>query len=77
MEDKTYIFSRHPGFLDDYVLGESSCTLQRVKDVEALCDDRVKEWIQKNKIELVNQRDALYGLREYQNHLKAMWEAPF
>lgn len=77
VEDKTYIFSRHPGFLDDYVLGESSCTLQRVKDVEALCDDRVKEWIQKNKIELVNQRDALYGLREYQNQLKAMWEAPF
>ena len=64
------MFSRHPGFLDDYVLAESSCTLPRVKDVEALCDERVIQWIIDNRIELVNHRDALYGTNEYQEHLK-------
>ena len=69
-EDKIAMFSRHPGFLDDYVLAESSCTLPRVKDVEALCDERVIQWIIDNRIELVNHRDALYGTNEYQEHLK-------
>ncbi len=64
--------SQHPGFLDDYVLAESSCTIPRVKDVEALCCDELKDWIIANKIELINHRDALYGSNEYQDHLKAI-----
>lgn len=71
-EDKIYMFSRHPGFLDDYVLAESSCTIPRVKDVEMLCDPRVKKWIIDNKIELINHRDALYGTNEYQEYLKSI-----
>lgn len=69
-DDKIYMFSRHPGFLDDYVLAESSCTIPRVRDVEALCDPRVKQWIIDNRIELINHRDALLGTNEYQQHLK-------
>ncbi len=62
--------SQHPGYLDDYVLSDNSCTIPRVKDVEALCSDEVKDWIRANKIELINHRDALYGTSEYQNHLR-------
>lgn len=72
IEDRIWLRSQHPGFLDDYVLAESSCTIPRVRDVEALCDPRVKAWIKENHIELVNTRDALYGTHEYQNHLKAI-----
>jgi chitin disaccharide deacetylase len=43
--------------------------LARPADAEALCSDRLKNWIRQNRVELVNFRDALYGTREYQNHL--------
>jgi predicted glycoside hydrolase/deacetylase ChbG (UPF0249 family) len=70
--DKTFMFSRHPGYLDDYVMAESSVTIPRVKDVEALCDPRLRAFIKENRIELINHRDALYGTHEYQNHLKSI-----
>jgi predicted glycoside hydrolase/deacetylase ChbG (UPF0249 family) len=71
--------SWHPGYVDYYVyrLGErvnrpraQQFVVGRVQDVESLCDVRLKNWIKENHIELVNTRDALYGTREYQNHLK-------
>ena len=71
-DTKTMLRSQHPGFLDDYVLAESSCTIPRVKDVYALTCPEMKNWIRENKIELVNGRDALYGTCEYQQHLKAI-----
>jgi predicted glycoside hydrolase/deacetylase ChbG (UPF0249 family) len=71
-DDRIYFRALHPGFLDDYVIAESSCTVQRVKDVEAFCDERLKQWIRENDIELVNFRDVLYGTNEYQNHLRAI-----
>lgn len=71
----------HPGYVDYYVyrLGERAnrararqFVVGRTQDVAALCDARLKAWIRNNRIELVNQRDALYGTREYQNHLAAI-----
>lgn len=71
--------SWHPGYVDYYVyrLGERAnraraqqFVVGRTQDVAALCDIRLKNWIKENRIELVNTRDALYGSREYQNHLK-------
>ena len=38
--------------------------------MHALCSSELREWVEKNNIELVNFRDALYGTKEYQNHLK-------
>jgi hypothetical protein len=35
-----------------------------------MCDPRLKQWIKENRVELINQRDALYGTHEYQQHLK-------
>jgi predicted glycoside hydrolase/deacetylase ChbG (UPF0249 family) len=71
----------HPGYVDYYVyrLGErvnraraQQFVVGRTQDVSALCDPRLKNWIKQNRIELVNQRDALYGTREYQNHLESI-----
>jgi hypothetical protein len=69
----------HPGYVDYYVyrLGErvnraraQQFVVGRTQDVAALCDVRLKNWIKENRIELINFRDALYGTREYQNHLR-------
>lgn len=68
--DKILVRSQHPGYLDDRILQESSCTIQRVKDVTILCSDELKQWIRENNVELINLRDALYGTSEYQNHLR-------
>ena len=71
----------HPGYIDYYTyrLGErvnraraQQFVVGRVQDSEAMQDQRLKNWIKQNNIELVNFRDALYGSQEYQNHLKAV-----
>lgn len=68
--DKIFVRSQHPGYLDAQILQESSCTIQRVKDVTVLCSEELKKWIRDNNIELINVRDALYGTQEYQNYLR-------
>lgn len=70
LEKKVCITAWHPGFLDDHILKESSCAEARIVDMIALCSDDLKTWIRENHVELINYRDALYGTREYQNHLK-------
>ncbi len=79
--DYVYIQAWHPGYLDYYAyrLGErvararaQQFTLGRVQDVSALTDDRLRNWIKANNIELVNQRDALFGTTEFQDHLRAV-----
>ena len=78
-EDWTITKAWHPGYVDYYVyrLGErvnraraQQFVVGRTQDVAAMCDPRLKNWIKQNRIELVNFKDALYGTREYQNHLK-------
>ena len=60
----------HTGYLDDYILLESSATIHRVEELRGCVDDTVKQWIIDNKIELVNFRDILKGTNDYQEHLK-------
>lgn len=67
---QTVITAWHPGYLDPYVMAESSLQQPRVIDVAALTSDKLKQWIIDQKIELINHRDALYGTHEYQNHLR-------
>lgn len=71
--------SWHPGYLDymGYRDGEwmgrpraRHFTLARVQDVHALVSQELHDWIRDKGIELMNYRDALYGTREYQNHLR-------
>ncbi len=79
--DMVFVQAWHPGYVDYYTyrLGErvnraraQQFVVGRTQDVAALCDPRLKSWIKQNRIELVNQRDALYGTNEYQNHLKVV-----
>ena len=67
---KSFLISCHPGYLDDIVLAESRCNIHRVKELQGYLDPRVKNWIIENDLELVNQRDILFGTNEYQEHLR-------
>ena len=40
--------------------------------MEALYSQRLHDWFLDNNIELCNLRDALYGTRDYQNHLRSI-----
>jgi predicted glycoside hydrolase/deacetylase ChbG (UPF0249 family) len=65
----------HPMFVDDYIARDGgyfqfNMNRIRVMDVYYMCCQELKDWIKENKIELVNQRDALYGTCQYQNHLR-------
>jgi len=78
-KDDYVIFVWHPGFMDYYCyrLGDPSpmtrnFVLLRMLDVESLCSSELKNWIRDNRLELSNLHDALFGTRQYQNHLKAI-----
>lgn len=44
----------HPGWIDQFVLDNTSLTLQRCRDLVTVCDSRVRRWIEQNGIELVD-----------------------
>lgn len=44
----------HPGYLDAYLLDNTSLTLPRCRDLEVLCDPRVREWLRSHEIELAD-----------------------
>ncbi len=56
-EDMPNVFVCHPGYIDDYLLKNSSLTLNRAKEVAMLCDPAVKEWLDAHNVELVNYDD--------------------
>lgn len=49
----------HPGYLDQYLLDNTSLTLPRCRDLQTLCDPAVRRWLEEHEIELVNF-DAVY-----------------
>lgn len=49
----------HPGYVDQFVLDNTSLTLPRCRDLETLCDPRVRAWIEEQGVELVGY-SALY-----------------
>lgn len=75
-EDTIAVQFWHPGYLDyfnyregDYGPNAKYFTTIRIVDVHALTSPLLKAWIREHNIELINFRDALYGTRDYQNHL--------
>lgn len=72
--DNIWVRSQHPGWVCDFIWDDTwdICSITRCQDAEVLYSDELKSWIRENKVELINLRDALYGSREYQNHLKAV-----
>ena len=74
MDKEIVMLVLHPGFIDDYIATDGGIQFNmnrvRVLDVVFLCSQELRDWIKENKVELINQRDALYGTSEYQNHLR-------
>ncbi len=73
-DDKIFVRSQHPGYVDARIWEDTAdiCSITRCKDTEVLCSARLHAWIRDSHVELMNLRDALYGSREYQNHLAAV-----
>lgn len=51
------MFVCHPGYLDAYILKKSSLTVPRAMEVEMLCSDETKRFIEEQEIELVTYDD--------------------
>lgn len=71
-EEEIFMYGWHPGYCDDHIMKESTCNIHRCKELEAATSEEFKNWIIENQIELMNQRDVLYGTSEFQDHLKAI-----
>lgn len=77
-EDVTVMTYLHPGFVDYYVYKEGdyggnakNFMASRTMDYHCLVSPELAKWVQSHQIELVSTVDALYGTRNYQNHLVA------
>lgn len=47
----------HPGFIDQTLLDLSSYHITRAKEVAIACDPRLRQWIEKNQVELITFED--------------------
>ncbi|MCR5794528.1 MAG: ChbG/HpnK family deacetylase [Solobacterium sp.] len=57
-EDMPNVGVYHPGYIDEYLLNNSSLTVNRTKEVTMLCDPAVKEWLLCHDVELVTYADV-------------------
>lgn len=57
LNKKTAYLITHCGFVDDELMKISSFNIVRMKDLEALCDPQVLDWVKENGIELVTFND--------------------
>ena len=48
----------HPGYIDKYILDNSSLTLPRCYDLDTLCDPELKSWLKEQNMEVITFRDA-------------------
>lgn len=54
----TYVLVFHPGYLDAFILGNSSLTVNRTKEVDALIDPALRAWLEEqDDLHLVTYRD--------------------
>ena len=53
------IFRCHPGWVDATIMDTSTLVLPRCRDVQALTDKRVVQWVKANKIELLSFDDLV------------------
>lgn len=59
-EGGSYLYVCHPGYLDHYLLENSSLTLPRTDEADMLCDPGIRRWLQEQAFELVTY-DSLTG----------------
>ena len=57
-DGETYVLVFHPGYLDAFILGNSSLTVNRTKEVDALIDPELRAWLEaQDNLQLVTYRD--------------------
>lgn len=57
-DGETGVMVFHPGYLDAYILGHSSLTQNRTKEVDALIDPDLRAWLEAQEdLELIDYRD--------------------
>lgn len=56
-ENETAFYVFHCGYADADLLRKSSLNLRRIRDLEAVLDSNVKDYIREEKIELITYRD--------------------
>ncbi len=57
-DDETMVLVFHPGYLDAFILGNSSLTVNRTKEVDALIDPALRAWLEAHDdLRLVDYRD--------------------
>lgn len=57
-DGETYVLVFHPGYLDAFILGNSSLTVNRTKEVEALIDPALRAWLEaQDGLRLIDYRD--------------------
>ncbi|MCF0109159.1 MAG: ChbG/HpnK family deacetylase [Erysipelotrichaceae bacterium] len=57
-EDVPNLFVGHPGYVDDFIMKNSSLNINRTREVAMFCDPAVKEWLKEQNIELVTYDDV-------------------
>lgn len=55
--DNYYEWLGHPGYVDYELMKLSSYTTNRCLDAQCFCNEKIKDWIIKNKIELISYLD--------------------
>ena len=57
-DGETYVLVFHPGYLDAFILANSSLTVNRTKEVDALIDPALRTWLEEQPdLQLVDYRD--------------------
>lgn len=56
-EDMPNVFICHPGYVDDYLMKNSSLNINRTKEVAMLCDPAVRKWLENQDVELISYDD--------------------
>lgn len=56
-EDMPYVFVCHPGYLDWFLLNNSSLTVNRTKEVDMLCDPEIRRWLAQKNVALCRYSD--------------------
>lgn len=55
--DGCHMIITHPGYIDAYILENSSVNIPRVYEVEMICDIKTKEYLEKNNVSLITYDD--------------------
>lgn len=57
-DDETVVFVCHPGYLDQFILNNSSLTIDRTKEVDALISPELRSWLEaQSDLKLIDYRD--------------------